>query len=700
LTFLFFGLEYYLIHKVTKVATWTSSMGDFADRISEILEGYCRDRGVTLLCEFNGNHAPTFDQEIILTLQRVVREGGTLVVPTCTHQQEVPSATFNLKLSPSEMGSFSEQFRLMAGVIRSNNPTHSVAAWGKDAEQLTAGHRYAYGRQTQWGESPFGIDSPWDRLMERDAVCIILNPDWSNSPLPGYSAALFAARYENISRQMPFFTFSTAWLENHFNQSSEARVYQVEDHVLLIFPMRWAVAGLVQALDTTPEACVEESEFHQWVQTRRWLETHGYLKAGAAKVVITPSVPFLRWEGKQMTGVFRDLFARTIVLQSGQQTAVLVLCDLIGVTQDIVTAVRQAVQQRLPGNPMDIMVACTHAHPTPDTIAAGFWSKDYLAYLVEQITASVLQAASQLQPVRLGWSKTPVRGIAHSRRVRMKNGKVYTTRYGVPSTWRVSPSLIVGKGEIDPEMTVIRIERLNGSVLAAVSNFGVHPSIALASSLASGDFPGEAMHILENALGPDVVVLCTTGAAGDVDPTLEMPYWGPRNEQSAIHVGRIFAAQVMEALERTQVSDFYELQVVSTQTCLPVRADWLALFGDEIDIIRAEFSRDGIVSDWLRQILETGECRSEIQSIRINGLTLLSFPGEVFASTGLALKKASPDPLMILETTNDYLGYISPQQAFEEGGYESGQHFASRLYPEAESVLRNAALQLLKPKSV
>ena len=664
-------------------------MGD----IAEFLEKCAVKRGDSLLFEFNGFPDENLNQQLIQQLQNLIGEDGILVVPTCTHQEGYPKPTFNLNHSPSEMGPFSEVFRLSAGVVRSNNPTHSVAAWGRDARNLTNGHRYAHDRQTPWGESGLGVDSPWDRLVELDAWWVIVSPDWRLSPLPAYAAARFTAENTGITREIPFPEWDAEWLNENFARHVGVVEGRCDGMRVLVFRLRQALQALVQAIFYESTACIRNPGFHQWIKTKQWIDAHGYLHAGTAKTIITPPLPFPRWEGKQMTGVFRDLYARVVFLHSGEQRFAFVLCDLIGLTFDLVRTVREQVNQRVPG--VQVMISCTHAHSTPDTISAGYASPDYLSFLVERISESIVEAAGRLQPVRLGWSKTPIRGIAHSRRVKMTDGKVFTTRYGVPSTWRVKPDLITGRGEIDPELTVIRIETLNGQVLAAISNFGVHPSIALASSLASGDFPGEAMHILELAYGPDAVVLCTTGAAGDVDPTSEMPIWGPRNEQNTVRIGRLFAAQVLEALEHTPVSDYHNLQTCTLPVQLKVREDWRQLFTRDQAKLQAEFSQGWELTGWIRGIVERGSFTTEVQAARLNDLTLLAMPGEIFARTSLCLKKMIGQPVMVLETTNDYIGYIPPAEAFEEGGYECGQHFASRLYPDAEEDLRIAAFDAL-----
>lgn len=197
------------------------------------------------------------------------------------------------------------------------------------------------------------------------------------------------------------------------------------------------------------------------------------------------------------------------------------------------------------------------------------------------------------------------------------------------------------------------------------------------------------MHLLEQVYGINTVMLCTTGAAADVDPTLEMPVWGPRNERNVVRIARLFAAQALEQLERTLVVDRHEIRTVMRETYHNVRSDWMELFGAGSQKMRSEYAEGFSTSAWIAEILRSGGFTTEVQAVRLNDLTLLAFPGEIFTDTCFRLKEQAA--LAVLETTNDYIGYIPPKETFAEGGYECAQHFASRVYPASEEILRKSA---------
>lgn len=64
---------------------------------------------------------------------------GLIVFPTHTWaQMNEKYNVFNVKTEPSCVGLLTNVFRVRPGVKRSVHPTHSVAAYGKDAEAFSA----------------------------------------------------------------------------------------------------------------------------------------------------------------------------------------------------------------------------------------------------------------------------------------------------------------------------------------------------------------------------------------------------------------------------------------------------------------------------------------------------------------------------------------------------------------------------------
>ena len=78
-------------------------------------------------------------EELIHDLRGAVGESGTLAMPVFSENYpEMSTEPYDKAKSPSTAGIVGEVFRKMPGVLRSDNPCHSVAAIGPLAEEFTA----------------------------------------------------------------------------------------------------------------------------------------------------------------------------------------------------------------------------------------------------------------------------------------------------------------------------------------------------------------------------------------------------------------------------------------------------------------------------------------------------------------------------------------------------------------------------------
>jgi aminoglycoside 3-N-acetyltransferase len=92
---------------------------------------------------------------------------GTVVMPTMTWRVVTPSSPwFDEVATASHVGVLAECFRLNYATYRSLHPTHSVAAVGPAARQLTASHHL--------DETPCALTSPYGKAREMDAHILLL----------------------------------------------------------------------------------------------------------------------------------------------------------------------------------------------------------------------------------------------------------------------------------------------------------------------------------------------------------------------------------------------------------------------------------------------------------------------------------------------------------------------------------------------
>jgi len=120
---------------------------------------------------------------------------GTLVLPTlCQKDVGRRFETWDIARSPSDVGAITEAGRLRPDAVRSDHATHSVAAIGRQATEVTAGHATAHGRPSPWGLAAFGFGSPWQWLYDHDAHYLFLGVTTSCNTIGHFAQAEFMRR--------------------------------------------------------------------------------------------------------------------------------------------------------------------------------------------------------------------------------------------------------------------------------------------------------------------------------------------------------------------------------------------------------------------------------------------------------------------------------------------------------------------------
>ena len=108
----------------------------------------------------------------IAALRKALGPDGTLAMPT--HSLSVlGKPVYDPATSPSLVGAVTEVFRKLPGAVRSPHPTHSVAAMGPLASDLTQAH--------QPEMAPLDRDGFWGRFVDRDGWVLMMAPARSNT---------------------------------------------------------------------------------------------------------------------------------------------------------------------------------------------------------------------------------------------------------------------------------------------------------------------------------------------------------------------------------------------------------------------------------------------------------------------------------------------------------------------------------------
>lgn len=127
----------------------------------------------TLLCHFSMKQIGLVEggADTVLDSLMEYMKNGLLVIPCHTWANiDEKHRLFDPQETPSCIGLLPNLFRMRKGVVRTNHPTHSVCAYGANAEEFCAG-------QEQF-DTPCAPDSCYGVLAKRNAQVMMIGVDF------------------------------------------------------------------------------------------------------------------------------------------------------------------------------------------------------------------------------------------------------------------------------------------------------------------------------------------------------------------------------------------------------------------------------------------------------------------------------------------------------------------------------------------
>lgn len=288
----------------------------------------------------------------------------------------------------------------------------------------------------------------------------------------------------------------------------------------------------------------------------------GELRAGVAKVEITD---------KKALSAGGPLYVKALVLTHAGTTAVLVTLDAVAVGEigyvrnDYLGKVRTRLEKELGVRPGSVIVNASHCHGS------------VCADVDEKTVEAVKAAFANRVPVKVGVGVGRETRVSENRRLRLKSGKEVDVRhaYSLPPDDEV-----VGVGPIDPQIGVLRLDRLDGGPLAVVYNFACHPIMGVNGNGNTADVSGFASRVIEENLGDGVVALFVQGCGGDLNPVRYKDVHQPRSAES---LGNMLGLSTLRAVRAIKCDAPGPLAVVNEALRLP-RADHT----EQIETLAAE----------------------------------------------------------------------------------------------------------------
>lgn len=282
------------------------------------------------------------------------------------------------------------------------------------------------------------------------------------------------------------------------------------------------------------------------------------LRAGVAKSDITiddPSVP-----------VHDPLYAKALVLDNGATRAAIIAMDVVAighifdVSDDFLPELRARVEAELGIPGAHLLVNASHTHPPRRMLCPH-------AEQVARTFDAVRRACESMVEVRVGVGVGHEDRFVINRTLRLKDGTGWTIRQANPCP---PDEEVAGLGPVDPEIGILRVDRMDGRPLAVVYNYACHPLIGMPGGPVTANFPGFASEVIEDCLGGGALALFLQGAGGDMTEVLYKAFWQPRDSQP---LGAMLGQSTIKALAGITTGDDTRLQVVSETIRLPRRQD-------------------------------------------------------------------------------------------------------------------------------
>ncbi len=408
------------------------------------------------------------------------------------------------------------------------------------------------------------------------------------------------------------------------------------------------------------------------------------LRAGIAKVDITPVESLYlggydsSLRGDPSDGIYGKLYVRSLVFDDNTSRSAIIEADITGFSTEYSIALRRLIEDET-GIPYEnIILGSVHNHAAP-TLGSNNSETEWYRQFNNNVLKSVKDAIADLEPVKIGGA-IGTSYIAMNRRKRMEDTLSYLTfdennssqSAGVYKT--DNPVLIremegvyrLGsnpKGPIDPEVGIMRIDKLSGRPKAVFVNYACHPtSLGARNNTISPEWNGHMLEYIEEML-PDVTGIFSNGAAGDINPRFVGGLEGnvdclERTAQLGQEIGRE-VVRVFNTIQ-TEYALNPEIKVVNENIVLPLKYNH-------------------VMRDFRQTTLDL-----PVTALKIDEFIWITYPGELFHEIGQQVKASTHSRYsFIVGYGNGSYGYLPTQAAHSEGGYEPN---STRFAPISEKI--------------
>ena len=424
------------------------------------------------------------------------------------------------------------------------------------------------------------------------------------------------------------------------------------------------------------------------------------IQAGFARVDVTPPL------GTPVSGYFNERLAKgvrdpiqlnALAFGNGQESAVIIACDVVAIVQDIADELRTLVAERTGIAAERVMICALHQHTS---VCLGgrdifFPVRDsaYLDLFYRKCADVAKMAVDDMSEARVfaaeGESEKPLGFI---RRYLREDGSIATN----PSA--KGPKPVCPLDTADNTVRLLRFVR-EGKADIAYVNFSTHPDV-IGGSRFSADWPGFVRRFVE-ADNKNVHCISITGFQGDSN---HVDFMKPKEERfpegqgydHSRYMGRVIADTV-KRLWDTGTEHVGEEIAGEIRTVYNLTSNKGFEYTDEAEqYVASYYAGDLKKTEHIRDIATAVRIldlrraplyqRVALTMLTLGDILFFGIGGEPFTRyRRIAEGMVKGKMLLCSCCTNGYQGYLPSAKAFAEGGYEVNNTFFTDTL-EAECV--------------
>ena len=446
------------------------------------------------------------------------------------------------------------------------------------------------------------------------------------------------------------------------------------------------------------------------------------LLAGAANVDITPPLgTFINGDfvAHYANYIHDQLHARALVFQQNELLITIVVVDICVMPKDFVDEVKSEVNRQTGIKPENMLISSTHTHAAGSVASVYLGAADlqYMRKLPALIVKSVVLAKQNVRPARIAWGSVDVPEHVLCRRYKMKDGYV-AGNPAIGGVDRIKTNPFGGEdlidhaiAETDPMVSFLAVMGADNKWISVIGNYSLHYVGDWDNGTISADYFGEFSRQLQAKLqaGDGFVGIMSNGTSGDINiwDFLKTKNYPTQKFEKSKLIGGDIAEKVFRELQHVQWDNAPSLSVQYNEISLQLRKPTPAeLQKAERIVMESDYEGMQINSETLKQLYAREQVllndlpdtlQFPVQALKIGNGIIGGLGAEIFAETGLWLKRNSPvKNYFTISMANGNAGYVPPEHEFENGGYETWRVRTSKLQKDAEAIIRTELLRLVK----